>query len=132
MVRLHSKVENMTVNSVQFTTLFVICIRFEERSSAWFITVRLHEVFGFIRTLLIIMEWQGTTCIACQSFRSDWAVPTGGVLDPVKEAGFPNILKLNQYCRNKCNINLPSFSLSPSEDIQNKENNDDEIDDEAN
>jgi len=97
-----------------YTILFVTCVRFEESSSAWFITIRLHEVLSFIRALFIIMERQSAASFTSQSFRSDWAVPTGGVFDPVKKACFP------------------SFSLPPSEDVEHKDNHDDEVNNESN
>jgi len=99
---------------MKFLTLFVICVWFKESRRAWFITIRFHEVLSFIRTLLIVMKRKRAAGFAGQSFRSDWAVPTGGVFDSVKEAGFP------------------SFSLPPPEDIHNKDDHNDEIDDETN
>jgi len=92
----------------KFLILFAICVRFEEGCGR-FIAVRFHEIVSFIRTFLIIMKRKSTSTFPSQSFRSDWAVATCGVLNPFKEAGFP------------------SFSSPPSTDVQDKNNHDDEV-----
>jgi len=59
------------------------------------------------------MKWKSTPALPSQSFRSDWAVAAGGVLDPLQESGFP------------------SFSSSPPTYIQNKDDDNDEVDNET-
>jgi len=97
----------------KFLILFVICVRFEECCGR-FIAVRFHEIVSFVRTFLIIVKRKSAPTFASQSFRSDWAVATGGVFDPFKEACFP------------------SLCSSPSTDVQDKNNHDDEVYNEPN
>jgi len=97
----------------KFLILFAICVRFEEGCGR-FVTVRFHEIVSFVRTFLIIMKRKSASTFPSQSFRSDWAVATGGVLDPFKEAGFP------------------SLGSSPPADVQDKNHNNDEVYNEPN
>jgi len=78
--------------SPKFLILFAICVRFE-KCCGRFIAVRFHEIVSFVRTFLIIVKRKSASTFPSQSFRSDWAVATGGVFDPFKEACFPNISK---------------------------------------